>query len=214
MEAQDTIAYEVLARSRLFGLQTPGEMFSVAAHLNLEVELSTMLRWEGLRASSVLAKPHLFLNTHPREMLEPGLAGSLESLRQNWPDQPLTLEIHESAVNKDARLAELHAVLKHLQIGLAYDDFGAGESRLNELTEVAPDCVKFDISLIRGIDSATGQRQQIVATLVSMVSNLGIATLAEGVETAAEHATCRQMGFNLGQGYLYGRPAAPLHFLA
>ena len=74
--------------------------------------------------------------------------------------------------------------------------------------------MKFDISLIRGIDSATGQRQQIVATLVSMVSNLGIATLAEGVETAAEHATCRQMGFNLGQGYLYGRPAAPLHFLA
>ena len=127
MEAQDTIAYEVLARSRLFGLQTPGEMFSVAAHLNLEVELSTMLRWEGLRASSVLAKPHLFLNTHPREMLEPGLAGSLESLRENWPDQPLTLEIHESAVNKDARLAELHAVLKRLQIGLAYDDFGAGD---------------------------------------------------------------------------------------
>ena len=69
------------------------------------------------------------------------------------------------------------------------------------------------MSLIHNIDRATAQRQQIVATLVRMVGDLGITTLAEGVETIAEDATCRQMGFVLGQGYLYGRPAVPEHFV-
>ena len=50
---------------------------------------------------------------------------------------------------------------------------------------MSPDYVKFGMSLIRGIDNATGQRQQVVATLVQMVRNLDITALAEGVETAA-----------------------------
>src|SRR5208283_5223334 len=98
----------------------------------------------------------------------------------------LTLEIHESAVTKGARLAQLRSLLKRLEIKLAYDDFGVGESRLNDLAEVAPDYVKFDMSLIRNIDSATSQRQQVVAALVQMVLNLGIISLAEGVETEGE----------------------------
>ena len=69
--------------------------------------------------------------------------------------------------------------------------------------------MKFDMSLVRDIDSATPQRQQVVGSLVQMVHNLGITSLAEGVETDGEDETCRQMGFDLGQGYLYGRPAAP-----
>ena len=204
------MAYEVLARSRLFGLEMPKDMFGVAQQLNLEVELSTMLRWEGVQVTQGMHRPpHLFLNTHPRELADPKLGQSLERLRENWPDQALTLEIHESAVTKGARLAELRSLLKRLDIKLAYDDFGVGESRLNDLAEVAPDYVKFDMSLIRDIDSATPQRQQVVATLVQMVRNLGITSLAEGVETDGEDETCRQMGFDLGQGYLYGRPAPP-----
>jgi EAL domain-containing protein (putative c-di-GMP-specific phosphodiesterase class I) len=202
------VGYEVLARSRLFGLESPREMFGIAAQLNLEAELSMMLRWEGVRvAETMVPTPHLFLNTHPREMSDPRLGPSLERLRQNWPSQPMTLEIHESAVTNRSGLVELRSLLKRLDIKLAYDDFGVGQSRLNELAEVAPDCVKFDMSLIRDIDSAAAQRQQLVSALVQMVHNLGIATLAEGVETEGEDAACRQMGFELGQGYLYGRPA-------
>lgn len=204
------LAYEVLARSRLFGLEMPEDMFGVAQQLNLEVELSTMLRWEGVRVSRKMSPlPHLYLNTHPRELPDQKLDESLVRLRENWPDQPLTLEIHESTVTRGLRLAQLQSVLKSLDIKLAYDDFGVGQSRLSELAEVAPDCVKFDMSLIRDIDTATPQRQQVVATLVQMVRNLGIAPLAEGVETVGEDETCRQMGFDLGQGFLYGRPAAP-----
>lgn len=210
---RQTLAYEVLARSRLFGLETPKDMFGVAQQLNLEVELSTMLRWEGVSVTqSMQSPPHLFLNTHPRELADTKLGLSLERLRENWIGQPLTLEIHESAVTKVAQLTQLRSLLKQLDIKLAYDDFGVGQSRLNDLAEVAPDYVKFDMSLIRAIDTATPQRQQVLGSLVRMVKNLGIASLAEGVETEGEDEVCRQMGFDLGQGYLYGRPAPPREF--
>jgi EAL domain-containing protein (putative c-di-GMP-specific phosphodiesterase class I) len=208
-----TVAYEVLARSRLFGLETPKDMFNVATQLSLEVELSMMLRWEGLQSSQGMPEPpHLYLNTHPKELADPRLGPSLEQLRRNWPSQPITLEIHESAVTKGVPMAQLRSLLKRLDIQLAYDDFGVGQSRLNDLAEVAPDCVKFDMSLVRGIDNATAQRHQVVAALVQMVRNLGIVTLAEGVETEGESRACQQMGFDLGQGYFFGRPAPPRDF--
>ena len=51
------------------------------------------------------------------------------------------------------------------------------------------------------------QRQQMLATLVQMTQELGIVSLAEGIETAGEHEVCQQIGFEMGQGYFYGRPA-------
>jgi EAL domain-containing protein (putative c-di-GMP-specific phosphodiesterase class I) len=72
---------------------------------------------------------------------------------------------------------------------------------------VRPDYIKFDMGLIRGIDQAAGPRQTMLETLVKMVLDLGIVALAEGVETAGEGATCRQIGFQLAQGFHYGKPA-------
>jgi EAL domain-containing protein (putative c-di-GMP-specific phosphodiesterase class I) len=210
MATQEIVSYEVLARSRLFGLEMPKDMFSVAAQLQLEVELSTMLRWEGIQACRAGGwAVHLFVNTHPRELVETRLLGSLETLRQNFPDQQLTLEIHESAVTGPDRMAELRAGLRELRIGLAYDDFGEGQSRLNELVQTPPDYLKFDMSLIRDIHAAPPQRQQVLATLVQMVRDLGITSVAEGIEQQAESDVCVQMGFDLAQGFLFGRPAPP-----
>jgi EAL domain-containing protein (putative c-di-GMP-specific phosphodiesterase class I) len=89
---------------------------------------------------------------------------------------------------------------------LAFDDFGAGQARLIELTETLPDYVKFDVQLIRGIHAASAGRQKALATLVRLVHDLGIATLAEGVELAEERAACHQLGFDLAQGFYLGRP--------
>ncbi len=202
------LAYEVLGRSRLFGLQNPSDMFRVAAQLNLEAELSVMLRWEGIRAGQAFdPAPLLFVNTHPREMNSPRLIESLADLREGYPQQPLVLEIHESAVTNRHQMSRLRGALNELNIQLAYDDFGAGQSRLNELAESPPDYLKFDMSLIRDIDQAPSQRQQVLSSLVSMTCDLGVVALAEGVETEAEHAVCLELGFCLGQGFLYGHPA-------
>jgi EAL domain-containing protein (putative c-di-GMP-specific phosphodiesterase class I) len=211
MASRETVAYEVLARSRLFGLEMPKDMFEVAVQLNLEVELSTMLRWEGVQACQGSDwSPHLFVNTHPRELAEPGLLPSLRTLRTSFPEQRLTLEIHESAVTDAALMSEIRAGLVDLKIGMAYDDFGAGQSRMNELAQCPPDYLKFDMSLVRNIDSASPQRQRLLGTLVQMVRDLGIHSVAEGVETPAEADVCREMGFDLAQGFFFGRPAPPV----
>lgn len=209
MATGERVGYEVLGRSRLWGLQTPKDMFLAASQLNLEAELSRMLRAAGVeRGLQTLNTPNLFVNTHPAELTEFGLLDSLRDLRAKFPDQPVTLEVHEAAVVNVEKMKELREVLDELNFRLAFDDFGAGQSRLVELIDVHPDFVKFDIRLIRSIDSAPKRQQQMLASLVQMTRELGIVTLAEGVETEGEHETCMKLGFELGQGYYYGKPAS------
>lgn len=214
MGTQTSIGYELLGRSRLFGLTSPQAMFSAAAVLDLEAELSRILRYEGIRCAGPLGtEPLLFVNTHPAEMSEPGLLEfSLRELRELAPESKIVLEIHEAAVTQVAQMRELRAALKDMDIGLAYDDFGSGQARLVELVEVPPDFLKFDISLIRNIQNATADRHKMLSNLVKMVRELGIAALAEGIEMIEEHDVCVEMGFDFAQGYLYGRPALPKSF--
>jgi EAL domain-containing protein (putative c-di-GMP-specific phosphodiesterase class I) len=214
VDSRETIGYEILGRSRLFGLSSPEAMFTAAAVLDLEAELSRILRFEGiLHAGHLPDNPLLFVNTHPSEMAEPGLLEfSLRELKELAPDTQIVLEIHERAVADIAQMRELHAALDAMDILLAYDDFGAGQARLVELVEVPPDYLKFDLKLIHDIHHATSERQRMLASLVQMVRELGINALAEGVETSEEHETCRQMGFQYAQGYLYGYPALPKEY--
>ena len=72
---------------------------------------------------------------------------------------------------------------------------------------VPPDYLKFDMSLIRGVNLASIGRQHMLRSLVEMSRSLGIRTLAEGVETEDEHVACQQLGFEYGQGFFYGKPA-------
>lgn len=205
---RQAVGFEVLGRSNLIGLESPAAMFQAAAQMNFEVELSRMLRWEGIQVGATFDdRPHLFVNTHPAEMGSPGLVESLAAVRAVNPNQEITLEIHEASITDPHSMAELRRALHDLKITLAYDDFGAGQARLVELAEVPPDCLKFDISLIHGVHRASTPRQQMLATLVRMVLDLGITPLAEGVECGEEDEVCRQLGFTLAQGFLYGRPA-------
>jgi EAL domain-containing protein (putative c-di-GMP-specific phosphodiesterase class I) len=124
------------------------------------------------------------------------------------------LEIHEGAVTCGKQMRTLRAALTEMKIGLAYDDFGAGQARLVELVDVPPDYLKFDMSLVQNLESASNERQRMLASLVQMVRDLGIAPLAEGVELAADHEICRQIGFQFGQGFYYGYPELPKRLLA
>lgn len=198
---------ESLARSRLFGLKTPQEMFAAASQLQVEADLSRLLRDEALVQAARLTVPTtLFLNTHPCELNSPLLLESLRELRFRHPTQAVVLEIHESAATNVTQMKRLRTVLRELQMGLAYDDFGAGQARLVELVNVPPDYLKFDRLLIENLTPGAGQRQQVLASLVRMAHDLGVQVVAEGVETKDEAEACRELEFDLGQGYFYGYP--------
>jgi EAL domain-containing protein (putative c-di-GMP-specific phosphodiesterase class I) len=202
------IGYEVLARSSVPQLGTPAAMFSVASQLDLQTKLSQMMRWKGVQKTLTIDDPpHLFLNTHPSELLGPELIESMRALRELNERQSMTLEIHEAAITKPALMKELRNELRELSIGLAFDDFGAGQARLTELFEVRPDYLKFDMSLIRNIHEASAEQIEMVKSLVQMVRHMNIAPLAEGVESEAEREVCTELGFELAQGYLFGKPA-------
>ena len=208
LDDQSRIGYEVLGRSRLFGLQTPYEMFNAASQLGLEAQLSEAFRHRGIEIGTAFGpESNLFVNTHPKELDRPEFYDSLRAVREAAPEQTITLEIHEGAATNMTMMRELCAVLKDLDMQLAFDDFGVGRARLVELGEVRPDFLKFDMKLTKNIEHAPAKRQELVALFANLVNNLGIQTLAEGVETRECHDILVQMGFQLGQGFYYGRPS-------
>lgn len=89
---------------------------------------------------------------------------------------------------------------------IAIDDYGAGHSRVNLLTDTTPQYLKLDMALIRDCDSTPAKQALIEGTVFTM-DRLGIEVVAEGIETEAEYAWCRANGISLFQGFLLARPA-------
>lgn len=209
LDRGQTVAHEALCRGLDPNLpRSPKDLFAIAGELGLEKELSQLCRLTIVDAlGGSASETSLYINVHPREIDSlPELTTSLQMIRTQLPDQEIVLEVHETTAVRTNIMARLRAELNALDIGLAYDDFGAGQARFLELAEVPPDVVKFDIGLIQGIDRATEARRKLVGSLVAMARDLGIDSLAEGVETAEEADACRELGFDLGQGFFFGRP--------
>ena len=215
LEARGGAVYghELLGRGDHVGLAVePGALFEIAESLGLAAELSELLRDECLgRAAERVAAGELFVNTHPHEMLaEARLFDSLRELRRRHPETRLVLEVHEKAVVDSDAMVRIRALLDELDMKLAYDDFGAGQARFKELVRFPPDYIKFDVSLVSGLAEASDARRSLIDSFLELSSDLGIVTIAEGVENDADAAACAAAGFDLLQGFHFGSPV-PLH---
>ena len=202
------IGYELLGRaSHPLLPHTPIELFGLAEAMDRELDLSLAFRDFGISKIVPHVTGHtLFINAHPKETFSEDFLASLGHLRQALPELSIVVEIHESAVTDSVQLRNFANSLAELDIRFAYDDFGAGQARLLELADVPAHFVKFDISLIRGLHKASERKRQVVRDLVQMVLATGSIPLAEGVEDEEEAQACIDMGFQLIQGYLTGRP--------
>ena len=204
------VGFEILSRGLRDDLPVePTALLLLAETLGLEMRLSHMFRLRGAHEARRLPPDAtLYFNLHPVELDEPeALLDSACAILELLPDREIVLEIHELALTDVEVLQRLHRDLSELGVKLAFDDFGNGRSRLLELADLEPRVVKFDRKMIAGLDLATAGRRDMVGRLVSMVAELGIATLAEGIETVGEAQVCCDLGFELAQGYLFGRPA-------
>ncbi|MBI1349092.1 EAL domain-containing protein [bacterium] len=209
IHSRATVAFEVLARSTLPGLESPGQMFAAAADLELEDELSNVMRIKGVQVSQQFHQPPpIFLNTHPTEFADDTSWEWLSALREMAPHQSLTIEVHEGAVTNVAEICRFREALRGLNIGLAFDDFGAGQARIAEIAEVRPDYLKFDRQVVTKLDQADPARLKFIRNLIDAVQEIGVIALAEGIETEAEYEVCRDLGFTLGQGFWLGLPKA------
>ena len=205
------VGYEILGRINDEDLPSnPIELLNLAELLGCEGELSALFREVGVEIGITLPhSPLLFVNTAPLEVYNMDLLlESMQRISKMAPSNRIIVEINEQTATDINEMARLREALRRLKLGLAFDDFGVGQTRLVDLAKVPPDYLKFDISLIREIHLAPKKLLQMVATFVKATQDLGIATLAEGVECKEEADKCHHLGFDLVQGFFYGKPQA------
>ena len=207
LHTSEVVGVEALARGAYPTLSSkPAELLALAEQCGMAIELSQLLRRLAVQATQGLpTSAKLFLNVHPRELGDFGLIESVVALAPWRKKHPLVIEIPESAVTDVGAMRDLGAALSDLDVEFAYDDFGAGQTRLLEMTAVPPHYLKFDKTMIQGIETAKA-RQEMVAAIVKVADTLGVRTIAEGIETTATAAVCRKLGCHLGQGYLLCPP--------
>ncbi|ARN73700.1 EAL domain-containing protein [Oceanicoccus sagamiensis] len=201
--------YESLGRGTSDLLpQSPGALFQVAESVGLEVRLSELMRNKGVEQAAELGlKGPLFINTHPNELINPDeLLASIRLMRQRFPKANVLLEIHEQAITDVEAIKAIKAELKSMNILIAYDDFGVGQSRLLELVEATPDVLKFDMMLTQNIHQAEPAKLELVKQLHDLARRLEIKTLAECVSQQEEYDVCKTIGFDYYQGYLFDVP--------
>jgi EAL domain-containing protein (putative c-di-GMP-specific phosphodiesterase class I) len=135
------------------------------------------------------------------ETLVSRVAEILEQFR--LPPESLQLEITESSIAHDPKAArKLIDDIRALGVRIAMDDFGTGTSSLACLREYRFDAVKIDRSFLADL-TASHDMLAILHTTVNLVENLGMASIAEGVESATQAALLQSLGCRYAQGFLY-----------
>jgi EAL domain-containing protein (putative c-di-GMP-specific phosphodiesterase class I) len=213
LDNRDLIGYEALARGMHSDLSAnPAELLALAERCGMLSSLSQLFRHMAVQDSRQLpCEKLLFLNLHPGEPGRDTFVESLRDLQEVAPAQrQIVLELHENVVCDMDALRRLRQQIKDLGMQVAYDDFGAGQARFLELTELPPDFVKLDMRLVRRIDQAE-PRHNLIRALTHASLDLGIQVIAEGVETPEEAEVCQELGCQLGQGFFFGLPKAAAH---
>lgn len=200
------VGYELLTRFR-DGV-APQHRFAEAAELGMGPPLERATMAAGITAAARLPEEaFLAVNVSPSLLLD--RSGSTVSALARAGDRPLVLELTEHDPIDDYP-AVLQAVDDlGVEVRLSVDDAGAGYACLHHILALRPAFVKLDRGWVQGID-ADPARQALVAGLCYFSDRTGSLLIAEGIETAAELRVLRQLGVQLGQGYLLGRPQTVL----
>ncbi len=204
--AQTVFGYEALVRSSDPDLPTPGMLFDAAERLGRVQELGQRIRdtvAEG--ASSAPPNSLLFANLHALDLTNDKLyspSSALASLANR-----VVLEITERAsLHRIDDLKGRMRALRDLGFKIAIDDLGAGYAGLSSFSQLDPDLVKLDMSLIRDIDGSSAKASLVKSMISVCTQDLGIRVVCEGVETVGERDALHRVGADLLQGFLFAKP--------
>jgi PAS domain S-box-containing protein len=200
--------YELLIRMRGNDgeLALPGSFLPQAERSGQIVEIDFWAIKHGIRLA---ARAPVAINLSAASIARGGLIEEVERRLARTGVDPgrVTFEITETAAAEDIdRAAELIERLGALGCGIALDDFGTGFGTFTYLNRLAVSELKIDREFVSQVrDSATNQR--VVKTMIAVAQNFGMRTVAEGIEDDGTLESLVEMGVELGQGYLLGRPA-------
>lgn len=207
-------AVEALARWQhpVDGLVGPDRFVTVAEAGGLSAALTRAVLHAGLRDA---ARWHaaglgvrLSINVSMRDLVALDFPDEVEHAIRAAGVRTggLLLEITESQLSLDPLvLLDIATRLRLKRIGLAIDDYGTGYSTLSLLRDVPFDELKIDRDFVRGLADSEALQAMVEAS-IAMARQLGLRTVGEGVERAADRDCLRQLGCALAQGYLIARP--------
>lgn len=196
------------------GPVSPAHFVAIAERTGLIHPLGQWVLEEACRQQRAwldagLEPPRLAVNLSPRqfECTLPPLIDQIGTLlaRYRLPPDLLELEITESCILPMAGAIPQMEALAALGVRLALDDFGTGYSSLEVLNRLSIHKLKIDQSFVADLQTSQSARM-IVRTALAMGEGLGLATLAEGVETQAQLAVLQELGCQTYQGYWFSRP--------
>jgi diguanylate cyclase (GGDEF)-like protein len=213
LESGRIAALESLVRWRhpVRGLVPPIEFVPVAEENGLIAELGRWVLAEACRQFAVWWRQTplaISVNVSMRELQLPGYAAAVEQAIGSFPSSALILEVTESVRMEDAPnvLASLREI-RELGVRVALDDFGTGYSSLLTLAHLPIDLLKIPRPFLPPAGGEDPSAAGLLAGIVGIGQHLGLATVAEGIELPEQHALLSELGCDLGQGYLLGRPA-------
>ncbi|MFZ4622745.1 MAG: sensor domain-containing protein [Rhodoferax sp.] len=200
-----------------YGLVLPGEFIRIAEKSGLLTLLDQWVMDDALRQLGGWLRDgkwrsgwRLAVNQNVADLQRPDMAKQLQQLLQTHqvPAQALELEITEDALLQQtpAQLACL-GELREMGVSLAIDDFGTGYSSLAYLRQLPISVIKIDQSFI-GTMLQNSNDAVLVHAIIDLGHNLGRTLVAEGIEQPEQSAHLHEMGCELGQGYLFGRPVS------
>ena len=195
------------------GLVPPMEFIPLAEETGLIVPLGAWALTEACRQLSMWQSRRadgrrltMSVNLSPRQLAEPGLTNEVARILHDSGVAPecVWLEITETTLMRDAESAmSALGALRSLGLHLAVDDFGTGYSSMAYLERLPVEVLKVDRSFVHGV----GQRADstaIATAIVSLSRALGLRTVAEGIETTEQLDELRNVGCEMGQGWLFG----------
>jgi EAL domain-containing protein (putative c-di-GMP-specific phosphodiesterase class I) len=197
---------EALVRAREPSLPHPAALFAAAERLGRVQEFGHAIR-DRVARTPLPPGEAVFVNLYTQELLDEALYSSDSALGRIAPG--VILEITErSALDALPDLGGRIRALRELGFRIAVDDLGAGYAGLNSFAALEPDVVKLDTSLVRGVHESP-IKQRLVASMAGVCKEIGTLVVAEGVETEAERQALVELGCDLLQGHLIGRPVEP-----
>jgi diguanylate cyclase (GGDEF)-like protein/PAS domain S-box-containing protein len=198
---------------RDLGSVGPAEFIPVAEETGLILPLGRWVLEQACRQAAtwnaIASAPiTMSVNVSGRQLQQPTFATEVAEVLGSTGLLPelLTLELTESVLMQDAEAATAMLVdLKSLGVRLAIDDFGTGYSSLNYLRRFPIDELKIDRSFVASLDDGPTQ-SAVVLSILRLSETLHLETVAEGIEEPSQLAALRDLGADLGQGYLFARP--------
>jgi diguanylate cyclase (GGDEF)-like protein/PAS domain S-box-containing protein len=153
------------------------------------------------------SQPTVAVNLSAKQLLQPDLVTRVDAALAEYglPGEALVVELTEGALGEGAETAAVLAALRKRGIRLYIDDFGTGYSSLARLHQLPIDALKIDRSFL----SDGGGSPEIVRAVVTLAHALGLAVVAEGVETPQQRDALIALGCDAAQGFFFARPAEP-----